>query len=268
MITLLTDFGLIDSYVAQVKGVILSVEPRAQIVDLSHEIPPHQISLGARFLQEAIEQFPGGCVHMAVIDPGVGGKREPIITEFKTPSKGSSYLVGPNNGLFSMLLESVSEKRTVVIENTRSFPELKSGSTFDARNIFAPASASIAKKLIDKEEVNLLEFGSELSSLAKLEKEPGSEVEGSSVFGRVVSIDRFGNMITNISASNICQETARAKVGEHLEELPFYSCYQDIPSGSCGIIVGSQGFLEISANMQSAAEILGAVFGEKIRIQA
>jgi S-adenosyl-L-methionine hydrolase (adenosine-forming) len=194
-IALLTDFGLQDQYVGSLKGVILGIHPKATVIDISHEIPPQNILAASFVLRAVYPYFPKGVIFVAVVDPGVGGKRKPVCIKH-----GHNYLIGPDNGIFSLALKG--ERVTArVIHNDRYFVKPVS-STFHGRDIFSPVAAHLSKKDIFKW------LGPIVHSLNTLEvAEPKRTAK--KVTGHVLYLDRFGNALTNILKSHCSQSIVK-----------------------------------------------------------
>ncbi len=259
VITLTTDFGTRDSYVAVMKGVILGINPSVRLVDITHEIAPQQVREAAFVLLSAYRWFPSGTVHLVVVDPGVGGKRNPIIVET------DKYLfVGPDNGVFSFVYEKEEEFRVFKISNTRLLlPEVSD--TFHGRDIFAPAAAHLSKGTPPHG------LGEPINRYVRFPF-TGPETNGNILEGEVIHIDRFGNLVTTIS-----EETLKGFMGRDRGRFQLIikdrvlnrmcRTYSDVPQGELSAVIGSSGFLEVSANRASAAEILSCRLGETVRIR-
>ena len=238
VITLLTDFGLADYFVGAVKGAILSVNSSATIVDITHEIPPQDIEAGAFTLFAGYKTFPAGTIHVAVVDPGVGSERRPIIV-----SANEQFFVGPDNGLFTYICDREISHRIVHVTAERFFRPSVS-STFHGRDIFGPVGAALSNG------VALEEFGAEIDDAVRL---PALETPL-----RIIHIDRFGNCVTNITQA----EKSLVINGQTISE--FRQFYGEGDRESMFAIMGSAGFLEISVNGGSAAKLLGAKRGDAV----
>ena len=234
VISLLTDFGTADYYVGAVKGAILSVNPSAVVVDITHEIPPQDVAAGAFMLLAAYKPFPAGTIHVAVVDPGVGSTRRPIIV-----SANEQYFVGPDNGLFTYIYDREPSHRIVHVTADRFFGPERS-TTFHGRDIFAPVAAALSNG------IEIEEFGAEISDAVRL---PSLETPL-----RIIHIDRFGNCVTNITRDRLPRQIVVK--GRTIRE--FRQFYGEGDDESLFAIWGSAGFLEISMNCGSAAQILGA----------
>ncbi len=259
VITLTTDFGTKDSYVGIMKGVILGINPSVRLVDITHKIAPQQVRAAAFVLLSAYRWFPSGTVHLVVVDPGVGGKRNPIIVETE------KYLfVGPDNGVFSLVYEREQEFRVFRISNPQFLlPEVSD--TFHGRDIFAPAAAYLSKGTPP------YRLGEPINRYVRFPF-TGPEIKGDILEGEVIHIDRFGNLVTTIS-----EETLKGFMGRDREKFQLTikdrvlnricRTYSDVPQGELLVVIGSSGFLEVSANCDSAAEILSCRLGETVRIK-
>ena len=188
IITLLTDFGTTDYFVGAVKGVILSADPETHIVDITHEIPPQDIEAAAFTLLAAHSSFPAGTIHLAVVDPGVGSSRRPIVYKCMT------FFVGPDNGVFSYVCDrsTVSPAKTFHLTNEKYFRKRVS-ETFHGRDVFAPFAAALASG------VKPNELGAPITDMVRLPSLTPVTTRGGEIKGRVIHIDRFGNCITNIT---------------------------------------------------------------------
>ncbi|MEW6145085.1 MAG: SAM-dependent chlorinase/fluorinase [Thermodesulfobacteriota bacterium] len=241
VITLITDFGTKDHYAGVMKGVILGINPDAVIVDITHEIEKYNIFEAAFKLRNYYGCFPHGTVHVAVVDPGVGGPRRPIAIE-----AGGYFFVGPDNGIFSPALGCLDSP--VAIEITRSRYMLKDVSaTFHGRDIFAPAAAHISSG------VGIRELGDKAPEPVKLEI-PQPSVYGNEISGEVLYADSFGNLITNIPGKAV-GTGSRIYAGRHgIDGVS--GAYGEAEKGELVAIIGSSGLLEISVNQGSARELM------------
>jgi S-adenosyl-L-methionine hydrolase (adenosine-forming) len=258
VITLLTDFGTADYFVAAMKGVILSTHPAAEIVDISHEIPPHDIATAAFTLLACYGDFPPGTIHVAVVDPGVGSTRRPIAI-----TAGGYAFVGPDNGLFSYILDREPDARVVHLSKETFFRPSPS-TTFHGRDIFAPIAGALASG------VTISALGEEISDPVRLEAPARCERASDGVWNAaILHIDRFGNCVTNVARAEFPADPValRIEIGEHMVSR-LLRCYADA-TGSAGelfAIWGSAGFLEISAYCDSAAQRLRASRGSRVRV--
>jgi S-adenosylmethionine hydrolase len=242
VITLLTDFGTADYFAGAVKGAILSVNPHAVIVDITHEIPPQDVAAGAFTLLAAYKTFRAGTIHLAVVDPGVGSSRRPIIV-----SANEQFFVGPDNGLFTYIYNREPSHRTFHVTAEKYFrPE--PSSTFHGRDIFAPVAAALSNGVKPEE------FGPVIDDEVRL---------GYSLQPQIIHIDRFGNCVTNISREGFEGKIASLRVkGKTIRN--FRNFYGEDSTRTPFAIWGSAGFLEISVNRGSAAKTLRAKRGDKV----
>lgn len=255
IVTLLTDFGTADPYVGVMKGVVLGVDASVPLVDLTHEVPPGRVDVGAFHLLVSYRHFPAGTVHVAVVDPGVGSERRPIVVE----AAGQCF-VAPDNGLLSYLLET--EEGAVCREVTSPrFLDRPLSTTFHGRDLFAPVGAALATGTPASELGAVIDDPVRLPSLR-----PSREVNGALV-GRVLHVDRFGNCITSLPRAGMFEEGERLALeigGRRVEQLRAH--YAGAPEGEPFLVWGSAGFLEVSVNGGSAAAVLGVGTGAVVRL--
>ena len=251
VITLLTDFGTADYFVGAVKGAILSVNPQAVIVDLTHEIPPQDIAAGAFTLLAAYKTFPAGTVHVAVVDPGVGSTRRPVIV-----SANDQFFVGPDNGLFTYIYDREPSHRVFHVSAEKYFRPDPS-STFHGRDIFAPVAAALSNGVKPRK------FGPKITDAVRLSipLEP-EKLKNGNIRARIIHIDRFGNCVTNITRDLMTPNSSLLVNRKTIRE--FRNFYGEASSDSPFAIWGSAGFLEISVNAGSAAKTLSVNTGETI----
>lgn len=257
IITLLTDFGLTDYFVAAMKGVILSRNPLVRIVDISHEIAPQSILSAAYVLFGAYENFPAGTIHVVVVDPGVGSARRPIGVRV-----GQHCFVGPDNGVFSLVLRHASNYEAFEITN-RSLLASNISNTFHGRDVFAPVAAAVSLG------IPLQEIGEPLSTLQLLPE--SIQASPSSIESGIIHIDRFGNCVTGIERSALpngeLPQTFTMEAGNHqIRQLKHFYLEQTAEPNSAFVIWGSIGFLEISLVSSSAAAELGLAIGDPVRL--
>ncbi|KPK74354.1 MAG: hypothetical protein AMJ89_06605 [candidate division Zixibacteria bacterium SM23_73] len=251
IITLLTDFGTKDGYIGAAKGVIKRINPQAEIVDITHDIDSCDV-FGASFaLNNFYRYFPKGAIHLAVVDPGVGSQRQPMLIKTK-----DFFFVGPDNGIFSFTYEREDLTDIVVISNKKYFlAELSS--TFHARDIFAPVAAYLSLG------VKTDEFGLPAKECMKFII-PRPESKGKGLKGQIIHIDRFGNLITNFPADLLeKQKIAEIRVGKRRIK-GISASYFEIKG--LGALIGSSGFLELAVNQGSAQKLLKAKVGEGVGI--
>jgi S-adenosyl-L-methionine hydrolase (adenosine-forming) len=249
VVALITDYGLQDSYAGVMKGAILSANPRARIVDLTHDVPPQDVREGARVLSAALPYFPDGTVFVAVVDPGVGSDRAILGMEV-----GRHLFLAPDNGLLGFLKSHA--RRIVRIAESKYFLQPLS-QTFHGRDIFAPVAGRLAAG------ADLSRFGPAAKTMKTLDRsEP--RVSRDAVEGQVVAIDRFGNLITNIPGGML-PRGATITVGRRVVRVLSRS-YAEAPKGGLLALVGSTGHLEISVNHGSARKAAGIQRGDRVLV--
>jgi len=272
IITLTTDFGYDDAYVAAVKGAILSTNPEANIIDISHSIEPQNILQAAFILSAAYRYFPKQTIHTAIVDPGVGSERRGII--LKTPS---ALFVAPDNGILSYIIDDLfTVESDSLTEHTHDLKEIvfKTGleavaitdprfwrhpvsPTFHGRDIFAPVAAGLSLG------ISLYEFGEKIRSLNVLSMpKPYLDAEGN-LIGQVLHIDRFGTLITNIKNNDLPGKDVLVEVVGHC--IQGISSYYAQNEGVMAI-TGSSGYLEVSLRDGSACDFLGTIVGDEIKV--
>ncbi|MBX3291985.1 MAG: SAM-dependent chlorinase/fluorinase [Acidobacteria bacterium] len=248
-IALLTDFGTRDHFAASMKGVITGIAPEAAVFDITHEIPPGDIHAAAFTLFACFRDVPAGTVIVGVVDPGVGSERRPVAV-----AADDRFLIGPDNGIFSFILDSQENFQVHLIE--REFrPAAEISTTFHGRDIFAPAAAHIALGR------PIEELGRPLSDPVRL---PCiyPETEGETIIGRVLHIDRFGNIITNLPAEWLDSGMTAELNGRQIKNVRRF--YSGAEGGELFMIAGSIGLVEISLNGASAAADLGVSVGDAV----
>ena len=257
IVTLLTDFGRRDHYVAAVKGVLLSINPSLSLVDISHEIRPQNIGEGAFVLGSAFKYFPEGTIHLAVVDPGVGGERWGLAAATE-----GYFFVGPDNGLFDWAFSLEPPRQVVALENP-AYRLPQPSSLFHGRDIFAPAAGHLSTGL------DLAKLGPPVNYQRRL---PGRLVfrEQKELRGEVIHIDRFGNLISNI-------EIQPSTGGRQLQGLQVYlgsvqllvgpTIYEEGPPLRPFALIGSSNLLEVSVRNGSAHEITGCSVGTTVLVR-
>lgn len=253
VLALLTDFGLRDHYVAAMKGVILGICPDAQLIDITHDIPPQDIAAGAMELGAVAPYLPDGSVVLAVVDPGVGTARRAVAVE-----AGRLTLVGPDNGLFTWLLWNRPDARAVELSDAR-FHRSGMSRTFEGRDRFAPVAAHLASGTA------LAELGPPANALNLLDV-PVAVEEAGLIAGEVLRVDRFGNLITNIERAALTRLGPDVVVRVGGQTLQLLSAYGDARPGEVVALVGSFERLEIAVNGGSAARHLGLGAGASVSV--
>lgn len=256
LITLTTDFGTRDPYVASMKGVLLGRCPGATIVDLTHEIAPQDVTEAALFIAQAVPSFPRGTVHLVVIDPGVGTDRRPLAAR-----AGEHLFVLPDNGLLTLLLRRMELEEARVIEG--GIPGGgEVSATFHGRDVFAPAAAHLACGL------PLSRVGPEAGSIARLPwPEPRLTVreDHAEIAGEIVHVDRFGNMISSIDRSSVGTRACTGVSVRGGEPIPLLHTYGAAAKGELLALWNSVGLLEIAVREGSAARLLELGKGTRVR---
>lgn len=259
IVTLLTDFGTADYFVGALKGAVLASNPEARIVDITHEVPPYDVEAGAFTLRAAFETFPEGTVHVAVVDPGVGSARRAIAVE----GRGHTF-VGPDNGLFGYVYERTGPFRVFQLTN-RNFFRREVSPTFHGRDIFAPVAGALSRG------VRVEELGPEVFDFVRLPSAAVEKTADGTLVGAVIHVDRFGNLVTNITAEELSAESvasgARFRIGGH-EVRRFRRFFAEDAEGAGEpfAVWGSAGLLEIAVFRGSAARVLGVGRGDKVEV--
>jgi S-adenosylmethionine hydrolase len=259
IITLLSDFGSTDPYVGSMKGVILSISKKATIVDITHSVAKFDVLEGGFILAAAVPYFPPGTIHVAVVDPGVGGRRKALLVKTK-----GYYLVGPDNGILMVAASQDRVEKVIEITNPR-YGLSQVSSTFHGRDVFCAVAAHLANG------VSIAEFGSETNDYVKLEF-PKPDITGQTISGEVVHVDNFGNIVTNIKFTDMAEvgfernTMITVTIGSVTERMKYGRIYGDVAVGESLALIGSAGFLEISVNQDNAASIHGAKKGTRVSI--
>ena len=265
VITLLTDFGISDYFVAAMKGVILGVNPNARIVDITHEIPPQDIEAAAFTLLAAWSSFPSGTIHVAVVDPGVGSARRAILIKL-----ADQFFVGPDNGIFSYVFETGEargEKPKLFQLTNEKYWRQPLSATFHGRDVFAPVSAALSLG------VKPAQLGKPLPDIVRLQPLRPTRSRDGSLNGRIINLDRFGNCITNISERDLTAKMIAAGAALRVKGKTVSSFRNHFAEETAGkeklfAIWGSAGFLEIAATNASAAKLLRAQRGDAVIVKA
>lgn len=257
-IGLLTDFGLSDPYVGQMKGVFAKKIPAGKVVDISHDVAPFNVAQAGFFIAASYEHMPKDAVILAVVDPGVGTDRRIVGVQID-----ERMLIAPDNGLLSLALKNAwsAEIRAFDLSAAKDAPK-KVSHTFHGRDVFAPLAAWIA--LGGKPE----ELGQEIdpeSLIAQSWSAPA--IKPGRASGHVLHIDRFGNCVLNLEAGSIGMPSAVRLTSPANGELAYVTTYADMPEGDPGLLEGSQGFLEIAVNQRSAAKKFGLSMGDSIELR-
>jgi hypothetical protein len=256
LITLLTDFGHQDGYVGSMKGIILGINPQVNLVDISHDLPPQDVAAGAFILQSVFPYFPPRTIHLAVVDPGVGTSRKAVAVRCR-----EQYWVGPDNGIFNLIVNGRADLQAVILENPAFFlPEI--AATFHGRDIFAPVAAHLSRG------VSLFAFGPPLSALQPLDF-PEPAIGPETIQGRIIYVDHFGNLVSNIRGAQVEALLKKAplvlQVGR-TQIRRLVRTYAEAPPGELIALAGSHGYLEIACVQGNAAQVLQAARGTAVEI--
>lgn len=252
IITLTTDFGLTDPYVAEMKAVILATCPATTIVDITHQVLKFNINMGAYLLASAATYFPKGTIHVAVIDPGVGTKRKGILIQTK-----KHYFVGPDNGVLVLAAEKQGIEHIYEISHSKlMLPQISQ--TFHGRDLFAPVAAHLAKGTTPDN------FGPEIHNI-KTPKFAKPLKRKNMLIGEVVYIDSFGNIVTNISVKDLNSIGNKPTYLTYKKyQLKLCQTYGEVKAEKWLALIGSHNFLEISINQGNAAETFKTKIGDKV----
>jgi hypothetical protein len=257
IITLSTDFGLEDPYVGVMKGVILGINPEVRLVDLTHALSHQHLLEAAFILNSAFPYFPPGTIHLAVVDPGVGGNRRLMAIQDK-----DGIWIGPDNGLFSLVLKNHPEAGLFHLKNQAYYLETVSP-TFHGRDILAPVAAHLSLGL------SLMEMGEAFSDPVLLPI-PEPEIKKNGIIGQVLWTDHFGNLITNISEKMLLPFRSapglRIFIGTH-EISGIHQSYRESQPGRLLALIGSGGYLEIACNLGRAEDLIGFKAGGDLKIE-
>jgi S-adenosylmethionine hydrolase len=252
IITLLTDFGLRDHFVAAVKGVMLSLNPEATLVDISHQIPPQDIFTGAFTLGQAYSCFPAGTVHFAVVDPGVGTDRKALAV-----SAGGHFFVAPDNGILTYVMAAHEDCTAYEITSDHYFRKPVSA-TFHGRDVFAPVAAWISRG------IELHKLGPVLPSPARLQIPVLKHVREALIQGTILAVDQFGNLITNLKQDAL-PFPFKILAGQR-EIAGLRNTYGEGVPGEVIMVPGSTGYLELAVTGGSAAAALNLKAGSPIGV--
>lgn len=259
LVTLTTDFGTEGPYAGAMKGALLRACPRAQIVDISHDVPPHNILAGAFVLAHSAPQFPSDTLHVVVVDPGVGTQRRLLAAQF-----GDQCFLFPDNGVISLIAQSMPLRAIFSVRDPRFMPPAAS-TTFQGRDILAPLAGAILNGL------EISKLGPQPDKYALLDL-PVPVKNEKSLVGQVLYIDHFGNLVSNISLPEIQAHWP------HLENVQI-SCggrtvgtiqpsYGFVPPRDALAVINSMGLLEVAANQARAADVLHAAVGAEVKVES
>jgi len=257
IITLTSDFGEADYFVPAMKGAILGVNPAAEIIDLTHMIPAHDIYAAAFTLMCCYRDFPRNTIHVVVVDPGVGSARRPILV-----MTDEHNFVGPDNGVFSYIYQQCHVNRVVHLTAEHYFRQPVSN-TFHGRDVFAPCAAYVSKL------VDWRMMGEEVSNPVRFNIPTPVVVSEKQIKGSVVHVDRFGNLVTNITTTELTEQQiaagARVRVGSH-DVTRIVKTFSEANPNELFAYFGSAGFLEIGVAKQSAARMTEGRRGVEVEI--
>lgn len=261
IITLTTDYGLKDSFVGMMKGVILGINAHSNILDITHNIGRHNIYDASQVIGMCYKYFPPSTIHVVVVDPGVGGERRPIlvITE-------NYYFIGPDNGVFSYIFEKEFNNFFQVLHVTSSHYFHKGdGATFHGRDIFAPVAAWLSKGLDSHK------FGEQISDYIKIPLPELAISDDNVIHGKVVSVDHFGNAITNITEKELTKIFSassghRLKIMFQKKEIPLFSYYAEAEGHSLSATINGFGHLELFVNQNNAAGMFSIGIGDPVDV--
>ena len=252
VVTLTTDFGVRDPYVAEMKGVMLGVLPGLSLVDVTHDVDSHDVAAAALILDAASRFFPRGTVHLAVVDPGVGTARRALVV-----AADDATFVAPDNGLLTPIFARGPWRAFEASASEFRLPRVSR--TFHGRDVFAPAAAYLAQGVAPER------FGPRIDDPVRLSWPDVRTVSGA-VSGVVVHVDRFGNLITSISAEAVDALGSDASIHIAGRRLPLVGTYADLPKGGAGALVGSSDRLEVAVREGSAAAVLRARRGTPVAV--
>ncbi len=261
VITLTTDFGLTDPFVGVMKGVVAGICPAAHVIDISHGVKAFDVLEGALAIWQAWRYFPAETIHVIVVDPGVGSSRQPVLCRMR-----NAWFIAPDNGVLTLVERDVRRNGGAILHRSLQNPEYRlpaQSNTFHGRDIFAPAAAHLAAQ-IEHGRVAAETFGPVIEGLIQLEvAEPIHNPDGS-IEGVVLKADRFGNLLTNLTAADLPDDRMNfsLELGS-LRITRFCRFYAEAPPGELCAIVGSSGLLEIATNCGSAKETTRIAAGTK-----
>jgi S-adenosylmethionine hydrolase len=258
LVAILTDYGQTDFYAGVLEGVIYKTAPQVRISTITHDVEPFNVAEGSYLLEQAVKAYPPGTVFLCIVDPGVGTRRRSIILE----TSNRQFFVGPDNGLFNGVLKESEPVAAYEIEASTN-----RSSTFHGRDVFGPTAARLASGISAKE----LGHPIELSTLIRLDL-PEPVVDGNVMTGTILHVDRYGNMISNISAS--LAERAGLRIGRQVPiringqtiSARVVTTYGDVPEGEWVILKNAEGSVEIARNMANAAQTVQARAGASLVI--
>ncbi len=250
LIVLLTDFGTKDYFVGAMKGVILSINQDAKIVDITHDIEPQNINAAAFTLRACYKNFPDKTIFVAVVDPGVGSNRKAILVETER-----YFFIAPDNGLLSFVFDEATNLKVFELMNERYFAENISA-TFHGRDVFAPVAAHLSNGVATDQ------FGGQTNDYLISSETKPPQISPEKITGTIIQIDRFGNLITNLTKEKLPEKFVVEVGGKQIKNLKSY--FAEAAKGELLLIFGSAGFLEIVAFQDSAQKLLNVEVGREI----
>lgn len=256
VITLLSDFGLSDSYVAAMKGGIIGLCPRARLVDVTHLVAPQAVCSAGYLLASCYRDFPPGTIHLAVVDPGVGSARRALAVR-----AGGYLFVGPDNGILTLVLEREPAWEARALTHPE-LPHRPLSATFHGRDLFAPAAARLASGWPFEE------LGPAVTPIR-----PDwyrAVMDHDELRGRIIHFDHFGNAVSNIGAEQLagCEGRCEVRLASSGKRLPLHRTYAEVPVGQPLALIGSSGYLELAINRGSARQALQLDWLSEVRLAA
>lgn len=256
IVTMLTDYGTRDGYVASIHGVLLSHAPDVEVVHVSHQIPPGDVLAGAFVLDQVYDYFPPGTIHLVVVDPGVGTDRRILAARY-----AGQTIVAPDNGLISLVDARLPMEAIVSVRNEQFFLARRVGATFDGRDVMAPVAAALARG------VDIARLGP-LPARYNLLDLPLPTWDGTTLAGQVMYIDAFGNCVTNITRAElerVIPQLARMEIAaKEVPVGPLVAAYAQVPPGQRLALLNSLDRLELAVHMGRACDVLGLAVGDKV----
>jgi len=251
-VVLLSDFGLVDTYVSVLKGVLKTINPSLDIIDLTHDIPPQNIVAANYCLAAALPYFPDGTIYLAIVDPGVGSSRKPLAIKFKR-----GYLICPDNGLFSGLFKNYCIEQIRELDNPKYWRVNNPSQTFHGRDIFAPVAGYLSRG-IDFADLGRLLSADDLTYL------PSStyQIQGKTIIGSIQYIDHFGNLISNIPSEILAERQWSVSIKG--KEIAYRQNYSQVKKGETIALINSEKYLEIAINQGNAQKTLQVDYGETV----
>jgi S-adenosylmethionine hydrolase len=259
IITLTTDFGYTDPFAGIMKGVILGINPLAEIIDITHDIRPQNIIQAAFVIDTSYLHFPRKTIHVVVVDPGVGSERRPLLV-----ATDHHYLIGPDNGVFSRIYKSSESVQVIHVTAEHYFlPQMSS--TFHGRDVFAPVAAWLSRG------VDIVKFGDPVDDFVTLQIPGSAMTEGDILEGEIVYVDRFGNLMTNIQSKEIDNLFKTGSEGKFQcmvrgKEAPLKDCYSEAEDNELYSLINSFGYLELFVKGGNASSDFGIAIGEKVSL--